>query len=203
MPYGDPVSTAQLTSIAWAQGRWTNQPVETYVDGDDLVVTAAEGSDAWQKTSYGFVHDTEHALVAPFDEGTAFEVSFTPRFTNEFDQAGLFVRADDEHWIKAGIEFSDGVPQLGAVVTDNYSDWSAAPVPEWNERRVTVRASWSGDAITIRARVDNEPFRFVRLAHWAPAASVEGGPLVCGPTRAGLSVRFHSWQSGPADDSLH
>lgn len=192
-----------MTPVPWADGRWTNQPVDAHNDGADFVVTAAEGSDAWRMTSYGFVHDTEHALVSPYTAGTALEVTFTPRFTNPFDQAGLFIRGDDERWIKAGMEFSDGVPQLGAVVTDGFSDWSAAPVPDWNERLVTIRASWADDAITIRARVDDEPFRFVRLAHWAPSTPVEAGPLVCAPTRAGLSVRFHSWRTGAADASLH
>jgi regulation of enolase protein 1 (concanavalin A-like superfamily) len=197
------MSSKSLTPVPWATGRWTNQPVAAYNDGDDLVVTAEEGSDAWLKTSYGFVHDTEHALVARYSAGTALEVTFTPRFTNQFDQAGLFIRGDDEHWIKAGMEFADGVPQLGAVVTDGYSDWSAAPVPDWNERLVTIRASWADDAITIRARVDDEPFRFVRLAPWPIPTPVEAGPFVCAPTRAGLSVRFHSWRTGDADDSLH
>jgi uncharacterized protein len=201
--YRGRVSTAPLTSIPWAQGRWTTPPVSADVDGNDLVVIAAEGSDAWRKTSYGFVHDTEHALVAPLVEGSAVEVSFTPLFTEDFDQAGIFIRSDDQHWIKAGVEFSDGVLQLGAVVTHEYSDWSAAPVPHWNERIVTIRASWTGDAITIRARVDDEPFRFIRLAHWALQSTVEAGPMICAPTRPGLSVNFHSWQTGQADASLH
>jgi uncharacterized protein len=201
--YRGRVSTEPLSTIPWSEGRWTTPPVSAEIDGDDFVVTAAEGSDAWRKTSYDFVHDTEHALIVPFVEGSAFEVSFTPSFTEAFDQAGIFIRRDDERWIKAGVEYSDGVLQLGAVVTDRYSDWSAAPVPHWNERMVTVRASWAGDAVTIRARVDDEPFQFVRLAHWEPLATVDGGPMICAPTRAGLSVRFHSWQTGQADASLH
>ena len=34
-------------------------------------MTAAEGSDAWRPTAYGFVHDTEHALLAPLPVGAA------------------------------------------------------------------------------------------------------------------------------------
>src|SRR5690606_41566187 len=45
-----------------------------------------------------------------------------------------------------------------------YSDWSVAPVPGWAGRLVTVRASRAGDAVTVRARVDDEPFRLVRVA---------------------------------------
>ncbi|HEY5222813.1 MAG TPA: DUF1349 domain-containing protein [Microbacteriaceae bacterium] len=168
-----------------------------------LEVTAAEGSDAWRTTSYGFVHDTEHALLVPFAHGSAVEVSFVARFDAQFDQAGVFVRIDENNWIKAGVEFADGTPQLGAVVTRDMSDWSVAPVPEWAGRVVTVRASWDLDALTIRARVDAEPFRLVRLVPLEPGATASAGPLVCAPTRAGLTVRFTRWNVGPVDAALH
>ena len=31
-------------------------------------------------------------------------------------------------WIKAGIEFFEGAPQLGVVAADNVSDWSLSPL---------------------------------------------------------------------------
>lgn len=70
----------------------------------------------------------------------------------QFDQAGLFVVLDTQHWVKAAIETSDGSLQLRAVVTWPRSDWSVAPVPQWAGREVTVRASLSEGALTIRAR---------------------------------------------------
>ena len=195
--------TAGAGDVPWSRGRWTHPPLAAREDGADLVVTAAEGSDAWRHTSYGFVHDSEHGLVAPLPTGHAVEVTFTAAFERQFDQAGVLLRTSAERWIKAGVEFADGVPQLGAVVTDGRSDWSVAPVPSWAGRRVTVRASRAGDAVTIRARVDGEPFRLVRLAPWAPDAQVEAGPFCCAPTRAGLAVRFHGWQVTDADGALH
>lgn len=98
---------------AWAEGRWTHPPVSSAADGDDLVVEAVAQSDAWRITSYGFVHDTEHALVAELGASEAVEVVFGCDFTAQFDQAGVFVRVDDETWVKAGVEFADGVPQVG------------------------------------------------------------------------------------------
>ena len=61
------------------------------------------------------------------------------------------LRAAEDRWIKAGVEGADGVPQVGAVVTNPVSDWSVGPVPAWVGRSVTVRASRSGDAVTIHA----------------------------------------------------
>lgn len=192
-----------MARIPWDAGRWTTAPVASAVDGDSLLVTAAEGSDAWRITSYGFVHDDEHALIAPFPDGTAMEVIFAVDLAEQFDQAGVFVRGSDRRWIKAGIEFADGTPQLGAVVTDEFSDWSVAPVPGWNHHDVTIRVSRAGDALTVRARLESGPWQLVRLAHLAPDEVLEAGPFCCSPTRGGLVVRFLGWESSPSDAALH
>jgi len=192
-----------MIDIDWTAGTWTTAPARVEAVGDGLRVTAVEGSDAWRITSYGFVHDTEHALLAPFEQGTAMEVSFHLDLSAQFDQAGIFVEVDDSTWIKAGIERSDGEDCLGAVVTRGMSDWSLAPVPGWHGRLVTIRASRSGDALTVRARVDDEPWRLVRVAPLDPDAAVTAGPMCCAPSRAGLTVRFAAWRTGPADASLH
>jgi regulation of enolase protein 1 (concanavalin A-like superfamily) len=200
--------------VPWSAGTWTNAPVDvreasgvaasgSAAGRSPLDVTAVETSDAWRTTAYGFVHDTEHALVSPFMHGTAVEVSFVADFRGEFDQAGVFVRIDENNWIKAGVEYADGMPQVGAVVTRDVSDWSVAPVPEWAGRTVTVRASWDLDALTIRARVDDEPFRLVRVVPLGPELTASAGPLVSAPTRAGLTVRFTRWAVGEVDAALH
>jgi hypothetical protein len=192
-----------VTRLAWESSHWTNAPVSAEPVGETLVVIAAEGTDAWRTTAYGFVHDTAHALLTPFENGTAIEVSFSGDFSGDFDQAGAFIRVDDENWIKTGVEFSDGLLQLGAVVTRGVSDWSVAPVPHWAGRRITVRVSRSGDAVAIRARVDEEPFALIRLAPLDPDAVAEAGPFLCAPSRSGLTVRFESWTQTDADASLH
>ncbi|MEO8907591.1 MAG: DUF1349 domain-containing protein [Microbacteriaceae bacterium] len=198
--------------IPWSAGSWTNSPVAAHEEAAHeataheaaaLEVTAAEGSDAWRTTAYGFVHESEHALITPFVHGSAVEVSFIADLDAEFDQAGLFVRLDEHNWIKAGVEFADGTPQIGAVVTREKSDWSVAPVPEWAGRLVTVRASWDRDALTIRARADDERFRLVRVVPLEPDAAASAGPLVSAPTRAGLTVSFTRWRVGEVDAGLH
>jgi regulation of enolase protein 1 (concanavalin A-like superfamily) len=184
-------------------GRWLNPPPRAEQEGDALVVTAAKGSDLWRDTSYGFRHENAHALLRPFASGSAIEVSFVADFDGTFDQAGALVWVDEATWLKTGVEVSDGVLQLGAVATRGLSDWSMAPVPEWQGRSVTVRVSRSGDAVTVRARVDEDPWRMVRLAPLDPGAAAEAGPFFCAPERDGLRVRFTAWREGPADASLH
>lgn len=192
-----------MTDIDWNSGAWTTPPTRVEIANDGMHVTAVEESDAWRITSYGFIHDTEHALLVTFEQNSAMEVAFHLDFSAQFDQAGIFVKVDDTTWIKTGVERSDGEDSLGAVVTRGMSDWSLSPIPGWHGRLVTIRVSRSGDALTIRARVDNEAWRLVRVAPLDPDAAVTAGPMCCAPSRADLTVHFTSWRIVEADESLH
>lgn len=191
--------------VAWTDGRWTTEPVATRRAGDALVVEAAKGSDFWEKTLYGFERGSGHALLAPWAEDSALEVSFSLRgFDSLYDQAGIMLWISRTHWIKAGVEVNDGVPCVGAVVTDEYSDWSLAPVPEWSESVVTVRASRSNDAVIIRATASGRPWRTIRVARFVPGTTAaQAGPFVCAPERAGLAVSFTRWSFTEPDPELH
>lgn len=184
-------------------GTWSTDPVSATIDGDVLRVEAQAKSDAWQVTSYDMVHDSAHALLTPFGKQESIEVSFMLDYDQAYDQAGIMIRVDAHTWIKAGVEMSDGAPQVGAVVTHGKSDWSTAPVPEWIGREVTIRASRDGDAVTIRARVEDEPWRLVRLAPFDPGAQAQAGPYCCAPSRGGLVVTFTGHRRGEPDASLH
>ena len=190
----------------WAAGRWTRVPATARLDDGDLMVGASEGSDFWRTTHYGFVHDDGHALLGEWPADAAVEVTFdASSLTSLYDQAGLMLSAGPEQWIKSGLEVSDGVLHLGAVVTNGVSDWSLAPVPEWAGQLVTIRASRggeTGDAVTLRARTETSGWRTLRVAPF-PAGAASAGPMVCAPLRGDLEVRFTRWQLAPADADLH
>lgn len=184
------------------EGEWLNAPAGVAEDGGDLLVTAVQGSDFWRTTSYGYDRDGGHALLAPFAPEAAIEVSFVADYGNQFDQAGVLVRRDETTWIKAGLEYCDGALQLGAVVTHGVSDWSSAPV-DWTGREVTIRASRSGDAVTVRARAAGEPWRMIRLAPFPVGVEARAGLYCCAPERAGLTVRFTNAAFTIPDETLH
>ena len=75
------------TVIAWSEGRWQTTPKAEREVGKHLVVEAVAGSDYWEKTLYGFQHDSGHALLTPWEDREAIEVSFSLRgFSQLYDQ---------------------------------------------------------------------------------------------------------------------
>jgi hypothetical protein len=191
-----------MKEIPWDQGVWLNPPVSASVESINLRVTTAHESDFWRNTSYGFVHDSGHALLIDFPVNTSMEVTFVLDYSGQFDQAGIIVYSDSQHWIKAGVESADGFPQVGAVVTSVNSDWSLAPVSQWMGKQVTVRASRTTDALTIRARCGDDD-QLIRLAPINSSLSWSAGPHCASPVSQSLEVTFTRWTHGDADLALH
>lgn len=183
-------------------GVWLNSPFSSELTTAGFSVSTRENSDFWQKTSYGFIHNDGHALLNDFPQDSALEISWVLDYDQEFDQAGLMVYHDDENWIKAGVEFADGSPQLGAVVTKEKSDWSVSTVSDWMSKEVFLRFSRTGDALTIRAKVDGD-WRLVRLAPLDPSLNWKVGLFCASPTRAGLKILFKTLKWTEPDNSLH
>jgi regulation of enolase protein 1 (concanavalin A-like superfamily) len=191
-----------MKEIEWSQGHWLNQPLNVLQEGSELKVSTVHESDFWRNTSYGFVHDSGHALLTDFPANSSMEVTFLLDYVGQFDQAGIIVHSDSQHWIKAGVESADGRPQVGAVVTSINSDWSLAPVPQWFGKQVTVRASRTTDALTIRARCGDDD-QLIRLAPIDASLSWRGGPHCASPISESLEITFTRWTHGEADLTLH
>ena len=192
-----------MTGIDWSTGSWLHEPASHDVSDGRLIITTDDQSDFWRLTGYGFTHYSGHALLTELPPDSAMEVEFSADWAHEFDQAGLLLHADESHWVKAGVELADDVLGLGAVVTDERSDWSVGRVPEWMGQRIRIRVSRTSDAISVRARAGDEPWRLVRLAPIDPDLTWFAGPLAASPTRAGLEVAFHEWETTEPDASLH
>ena len=99
-------------------------------DAAAIVITPTAGLDYWSKTFYEpllIKHDAQCLLCSPIPAGAEATLStaFTLSPRAQFDQAGIMVLVDENTWVKSGIEYTDGVPRLSCVVTnDGYSDWS-------------------------------------------------------------------------------
>ena len=194
-----------METIGWNEMTWLNEPPEARIDGEALVVETGKDTDFWHKTSYGFIHDDGHFLGAPLAADAAIEVTFRADFHAQFDQAGLMLWEGPELWLKTGVELSDGQMLASVVVTVGMSDWSVSPISSTARgRALTFRASRSGDAVTVRYHVGEEPsWQLLRVAYFPADAELLAGPMCCSPTREGLSVRFGPVRVGPPDESLH
>lgn len=193
-------------TIPWQQGTWTNHPSSIKEQDGSLTVEAQAQSDYWQKTYYGFERSSGHALLDVWPLDRAIEVGFlTGSFVEKYDQAGLMMYLDNQNWIKAGVEMNDGVPHIGAVVTKGHSDWSLFPVPDWAGRKITIRASYFEGAIIIRAKADEGAWQTIRVSEFPKQdnQTLQAGPFICSPERAGFTTTFVKWASCEKEDDLH
>ncbi|WP_255947334.1 DUF1349 domain-containing protein [Streptomyces odontomachi] len=177
---------------------WLNLPATWQSAEDSLEITSAPDSDFWVDTHYGYVRDSGHALLRPVPQTFVLRCSFAGHYRDQYDQAGLMLRADDKNWIKTGVEYVDGEYQLSAVVTRDVSDWNVVPLalisrPAPTPAAVTVEMHREGDAVTLRYAVDgSEPDTLLRLAYFPPQAEAEAGPMCASPIGSGFTTRFTS-----------
>ena len=173
---------------------WLNEPTRWALDGPNLetgtleIVTDLE-TDFWQVTHYGFAPDNGHAYLEHADGDFVAHINFAGEYTELYDQAGLMLRLDAQHWIKTGIELEDGQMCLSAVVTREYSDWSVVPLSTRPER-VWLRLTRRGDSVRVDASLDGASYSMLRLAYFPSDVPVMIGPMACSPKRAGFRAHF-------------
>jgi uncharacterized protein len=174
-----------------------NPPAAQAFDGAFLHVETGLETDFWRETFYGFWRDNGHFLHKPVSGDFTAEVTIDGQYEALYDQAGLMIRSSETHWIKAGIEFTDGEAYLSTVVTNNASDWSLLPVLSV-EGGLRIRLTRHGEAIRIQYRDGvMQNWKSARLAYFAPSPSVDIGIMCCSPQRAGFKVAFRDFFLGP------
>lgn len=168
---------------------WLNPPAAWHLDGGTLRVVTDAHTDFWRITSYGFIRDTGHFFGQEVGAGFTAQVHVRAAFSHLYDQAGLMVRIDQGHWLKAGVEFSDGQPMLSVVLTDEKSDWSTMPAPPLADG-FWLRVSVEAGVIRVQYSADGKHWPLLRLAPFPQAERYLVGPMCCTPQRAGLEVAF-------------
>ncbi len=188
----------------WRTADWLNTPrsCQAFSDGTLEVVTDSQ-TDFWRKTHYGFIRDSGHFLGFATSASFTAQVRVNADFRELYDQAGIMVRLNEETWLKAGIEYNDGMPMISSVLTHGTSDWapscfSGDPTDFW--LRVTV----SDGVLRLQYSTDGMTWPLLRLAPFPAAQSYTVGPTCCTPQRQGLRVRFSEWSlSQPLGRDLH
>lgn len=209
-------------------GSWT-------VDDDgQLIVKAPAKKDFWRKTYYSplLVKDDGPCLFATIHLSNNKAYMATTTFTmtpppsgnsfTQFDQAGLMIRLDSDHWLKTGIEVVDGIPRLSCVVTNGYSDWSTQRYWKETPNQVKLRTHiLPNHSIVVEAWEESiQNWTFIRIAHlhlnsnchpdplekdpivqnaWTGKSAPDGHMYVgvfaaCPEDQKGTTVTFHDFQ---------
>jgi uncharacterized protein len=168
---------------------WYNEPPRWNVDGETITIKSGPKTDFWRTTHYGFIRDSGHFYHDHIAGDFLVEVKVSGAYAALYDQAGLMVRVDEANWIKCGIEFVDGVQQVSAVVTREYSDWSVTPLPS-NPAALWLRLTRRGSAIEIRYALDGVGYQMLRLAYFTPSEIMSVGLMCASPDGAGFTVTF-------------
>ena len=179
------------------QASWLNQPTKWTLEDGTLRVISDDKTDFWRKTSYGFIRDSGHFFGVATDGDFTAQVHVTGHYATLYDQAGLMVRIDEEHWIKCGVEFSDGQLWLSTVLTAGKSDWAVSVAPAM-PNGFWLRVTASQGVIRVQYSVDGTLWPLLRLAPVPVAARYLVGPMCCTPERGGLEVAFSEFSAGPA-----
>ena len=180
--------------------------------------------DFWSRTFYQplLVKHDGQVLVCPVEANEAtLSLAFTLIPKAQFDQAGAMVLVDEKTWVKAGIEYCDGVPRLSCVVTnEGFSDWSTQSWKEWDGNCTSLRlrlhkespGTEQGPALVVEAApfhpgddADSPgDFAFIRIASLRSAKPWKMGVFCFAPMeQQGCEATFHYMKLGPKVASSH
>ncbi|KAK2825752.1 hypothetical protein FQN49_007401 [Arthroderma sp. PD_2] len=104
-----------------------------------FTIKAQPSTDIWSKppATHRFNAPILHKTM-PLTSFQRARVHVSAKWTTLYDQGGLILalnrtdgtNSDEERkWIKAGIEFVEGVPRCSTVARDRWADWSLSPIP--------------------------------------------------------------------------
>ncbi|EFR00122.1 hypothetical protein MGYG_03128 [Nannizzia gypsea CBS 118893] len=122
----------------------TKQPVPSHEElASSFTVRAPPSTDIWAKppSTYRFSAPILYKTM-PLASFQRARVRVSAKWTTLYDQGGLILALNrpsehghdhdpdkDRKWIKAGIEFVEGVPRCSTVARDRWADWSLSPLP--------------------------------------------------------------------------
>lgn len=192
----------EVTALA-AQFSWLNEPKSWSGNAAALKLRTEPDTDFWRETFYGFIRDSGHAYSCPVAGDFTAQATVLGAYADLYDQAGLFFRLDEQNWIKAGIEYTDGIMHFSVVVTRGVSDWSVIPLPSARPTDpVRVRLTRHGDAVRVQYAAKNEKnsdmaWQMARLCPF-PAADAQVGVMACSPQGPGFDASFSGFAVGEA-----
>jgi regulation of enolase protein 1 (concanavalin A-like superfamily) len=182
---------------------WHNPPPVWSLQKNTLTVETGPKTDFWRDTLYGFRRDDGHGFLTGVSGDFTALITFDGDYDTLYDQAGIMLRQNASHWLKAGIEVSDDVLNMSVVVTRNASDWSTLALPSASGPQ-RLRLTRIGTAIVVQFRNSANRWQLLRVADFAVGQDLMVGPMACSPQRSGFRAVFTEFSiSAPVAEPLH
>ncbi|UTX49135.1 DUF1349 domain-containing protein [Chryseobacterium sp. MA9] len=172
---------------------WFNEPEKWEIKNNSLSMFVTPQSDYWRVSHYGFTVDDAPFYYTTYGGEFEAKVKITGSYKARFDQMGLMLRTDKEHYIKAGVEFVDGKYNLSTVVTHNKSDWSVITL-EKIPPAVWIKAVRRLDAVEIFYSFDDKNYIMMRNAPLQDNTPVMVGLIAACPDGQGFNALFENFK---------
>jgi len=172
---------------------WFNEPEKWEIKNNSLTMFVTPQSDYWRISHYGFTVDDAPFYYTTYGGEFEAKVKITGNYKARFDQMGLMLRIDKDHYIKAGIEFVDGKYNLSTVVTHTTSDWSVITL-EKTPAAVWIKAVRRLDAVEIFYSFDDKNYILMRNAYLQDNTPVMVGLMAACPDGNGFSAVFENFK---------
>lgn len=195
--------------------QWIRTPKHFTIREDQIEIISEPYTDLWQRTYYHFRNDSAPLLQMETKERYfSFIVKTSFESKHRFDQCGVVMYLDEDHWLKASIEYENEVYQhLGSVVTNHgYSDWATTCI----DAKITsmwYRFSRRGADFCIESSLDGRNYQQMRIAHmWHADESIRFGIYACSPENSSFKATFTHMEltacqwlahDGQAPDEVH
>jgi uncharacterized protein len=172
--------------------RWINKPGACEADSERILITTEPETDFWQRTYYGFSHDSAHAFIMPATHDFTFSVKARFEYGKTYDQCGVVIYQNSDTWFKASVEFeNDRYQRLGSVVTnDGYSDWATSDISS-ELRSLYYRLSRRGADFRIENSLDGIRYQQMRIFHLGGGdGEIHFGVYACSPLKSSFDAVF-------------
>jgi regulation of enolase protein 1 (concanavalin A-like superfamily) len=176
----------------WDSFHWFNPPHKWEIEGNQLSVEVSPNTDFWRKTHYGFIRDNGHFFYRRVSGDFVVQVRVRGDYAALYDQGGLMMRASDQHWLKCGIEYVEGVQQASAVVTNDFSDWSVTPL-KMNPKEAWFRVKRQDCSVEVFCSLDGNDYSMGRTAYLKCLRDIDVGIMCAAPQGPGFHITFYDF----------
>lgn len=186
---------------------WTRAPKEYSISSEQIEITTQPHTDLWQRTYYHFQNDNAPLLQMETDQpyfSFVVKTDFS-QSSHRFDQCGIVLYLDSENWLKASVEYENGLfHHLGSVVTNRgYSDWATTSI-EGSVRTMWYRLSRREDDYRVECSRDGINYTQMRICHLEKGTgTIRFGIYACSPEDSSFTAVFSRMELLPCQWPAH